>query len=124
MVELMVSGTSLLQRLRQVWTPVALCLGNRLALFLLVFLGLSVNHTVSHPWRAFPHNLLLDGWFRWDSGWYLRIVQTGYNFTPGEVQLPVNVFPLYPLLIRALSVITGPLVRMCHAVSARSPQIR
>jgi len=107
MVELMVSGTSLLQRLRQVWTPVALCLGNRLALFLLVFLGLSVNHTVSHPWRAFPHNLLLDGWFRWDSGWYLRIVQTGYNFTPGEVQLPVNVFPLYPLLIRALSVITG-----------------
>ncbi len=92
---------------RRIRTPVAMCVGNRLALFVVVYLGLALDRDVSHPWRAFPKNLFLDGWFRWDTGWYMRIVERGYLFAPGEVQLPVNCFPLYPLLVRALAVLTG-----------------
>jgi len=83
-----------------------MCIGHRLAIFAFVYVGLVINPRVDHPWRAFPKNLMLDGWFRWDSGWYLRIVQRGYEFDPHEVQLPINCFPLYPLLVRGLAIIT------------------
>lgn len=34
----------------------------------------------------------------WDGGWYLRIAEEGYSFTPGKPS-SVGFFPLYPLLI-------------------------
>lgn len=41
---------------------------------------------------------------QWDAGWYANIADNGYgaSFDPGQ-QSPVAFFPLYPLLIRAVS---------------------
>jgi len=45
----------------------------------------------------------IDMWARWDSSWYLSIATSGYEYLAGQ---PSNVghFPLYPLLIRTLSI--------------------
>lgn len=67
-------------------------------------------------WRFFHKNpqnpvVRLDeyvtmGWVAWDSSWYMRIAQEGYQFIPGQ-QSSVAFFPLYPLLIRAVEAL-GP----------------
>ncbi|MFY0563376.1 mannosyltransferase family protein [Archangium lansingense] len=44
----------------------------------------------------------LDGWVRWDARWYGLIAREGYSFVPGQ-QCSVAFFPLYPLLMRAMS---------------------
>lgn len=46
-------------------------------------------------------------WHRWDALWYLRIVREGYAVTPGA-QSDVAFFPLYPLLVRALTALGIP----------------
>lgn len=38
----------------------------------------------------------------WDNGWYQTIVQDGYHITPGQ-QSNVAFFPLYPLLVKAVT---------------------
>lgn len=43
---------------------------------------------------AFPPSRLLDMWNRWDTQWYIRIAETGYD----AIQTAAF-FPLYPLLI-------------------------
>lgn len=52
-------------------------------------------------WRLDTQNLIQDGLTRWDSGWYIEIAQNGYS---GDT---VAFFPLYPVLIRLLTKITG-----------------
>ncbi len=52
-------------------------------------------------WRLDTQNLIQDGLTRWDSGWYMNIAQNGYSSST------VAFFPLYPILIRALTRITG-----------------
>ncbi len=57
----------------------------------------------------------LDIWARWDSEWYLLIADRGYDATDALNHLPVGYlpedtagfFPLYPLLIRALTPLVG-----------------
>ncbi len=59
--------------------------------------------------------LPLDIWARWDSEWYLLIADRGYDATDAFNHLPVGYlpedtagfFPLYPLLIRALTPLVG-----------------
>jgi Mannosyltransferase (PIG-V) len=82
--------------------PLVLCLGNRLVLFFVTFLGLVIRPMDSEG-RPFPTNLFLDGWINWDSGWYLRIAEHGYTVIPGQLQQATNFFPLYPLTIRLLN---------------------
>jgi hypothetical protein len=53
-----------------------------------------------------PNNIWLDVWARWDSGFYLSIINTGYEYTIG-LQSNVAFFPLYPLLVKWLSDILG-----------------
>lgn len=56
-----------------------------------------------------PHNLLLDGLVRYDSWWYRDIVVNGYragNVATGE-QGTVAFFPLYPLIVKAVSQVIG-----------------
>jgi len=55
-----------------------------------------------------PNNILLDVWARWDSGFYIRIVDEGYQFIPGQ-QSSVAFFPMYPLLVSFLSPLVGTL---------------
>ncbi len=52
--------------------------------------------------EAVPGNPLLSAWSQWDAGWYLRIAQAGYAYTPGQ-QSTVAFFPLYPLLVGAVA---------------------
>src|SRR5262245_46897845 len=51
-------------------------------------------------------NLSLAAWVRWDSAWYLSVAERGYWFDPAG---PSNVafFPLFPLLIKGVGVLTG-----------------
>jgi hypothetical protein len=57
-----------------------------------------------------PHNWSYDAsrratpLTRWDSGWYVAIVESGYQNPPTRVAEQTNhaFFPLYPLLVRAL----------------------
>jgi hypothetical protein len=55
-------------------------------------------------WHFSPHRLL-DIWGRWDSGWYMSIVQGGYSLSGDiyTVQSNIAFFPLYPYLVRLLS---------------------
>lgn len=53
-----------------------------------------------------PNNIFLDVWARWDSGFYLSIINDGYSFVVGQ-QSNVAFFPLYPLLVNLLSSVTG-----------------
>jgi hypothetical protein len=50
------------------------------------------------------HYALLGIWQRFDTLWYLRIAEHGYDLPAGVV-----FYPLYPWLIRSLSGLTGPL---------------
>jgi hypothetical protein len=52
---------------------------------------------------------VLEGLFRWDGGWYYSIAHNGYSYQPGQ-QSNVAYFPLYPLLMRALGVLTSDVV--------------
>ena len=60
--------------------PVATFLGTRAALALVVWAGQVLLPLSAAPgaWLAYPRGLLLDGWVRWDSGWYLLVAQHGY----------------------------------------------
>ena len=89
--------------------PILAFLVSRLGLFLLAWLSMVVLpiRIGEGLWRAFPHNLLLDGWSRWDSGWYINIAQQGYSDAVHNVYLNTAFFPLYPLLIKGLSYLVG-----------------
>lgn len=89
--------------------PLLAFLISRLGLFLLVYVSLIVlpMRTSEGLWRAFPQNLFLDGWSRWDSGWYINIAQYGYSDTVHNVYLNTAFFPFYPLLIKGLSYLVG-----------------
>lgn len=89
--------------LGKVRAPLAAWLGNRLALFAVVYLGLVVQLDIDHSLRPFPYNRFLDGWFRWDSGHYWALAKFGYALIPGSVQQSTNFWPLYPLLVRVVS---------------------
>lgn len=88
--------------------PVSLFLVTRAGLFFLVYLGLIlIPLRPDLPWQAYPNNLFLDGWLRWDSGWYYDIARNGYSDQPQNElgQSNAAFFPLYPLLIRAATFI-------------------
>lgn len=78
-------------------------LASRAAVFAVAWISLVVAPiTDTKLWRAFPTCPALDGWARWDSGWYAGIALRGYNYTPGTWS-NVNFFPLYPWLTHLLS---------------------
>ncbi|MDH5373285.1 MAG: mannosyltransferase family protein, partial [Acidimicrobiia bacterium] len=56
------------------------------------------------PWQAFPDELWLDGFSRWDSFWYRSIADGGYGFTLGD-QSNYAFFPGYPIAMWALGTI-------------------
>ncbi len=52
---------------------------------------------------------ILDMFQRFDSGWYLSIIENGYYLKGdlGIVQSNINFFPLYPLLVKILGSLIG-----------------
>jgi hypothetical protein len=74
--------------LRRLVTVLVLLVLWRSALFAVDFVGTST--TAERPYnrnanyRAFPGHYFLDGWARWDSGWYQRIASTDTPSRAGE----------------------------------------
>lgn len=95
--------------------PIQVFFITRASLMLVAYLALATLPLLGdNYWRAHPDNLLIDGWARWDSGWYIDIATDGYTTPPKWVdpetvhqQRDVAFFPLYPLLMRLGMVITG-----------------
>lgn len=82
---------------------------SRFGLFLLVYLMLvfiPVQRS-SKLWRAYPDNLFLDGWVRFDAGWYGRIAKFGYKNIPTGNGQDTNFFPMYPLAVRVVNRVVG-----------------
>jgi hypothetical protein len=48
----------------------------------------------------------LAGWCQGDGGWYLRIAESGYFYTPGR-QSSVAFFPVFPMLLRGFGAVVG-----------------
>jgi hypothetical protein len=85
--------------------PLGVFAASRAGLGLLMYLSLALlPMRAGTIWRAYPDNLLLDGWVRWDAAWYRDIAQHGYTNAPGheQVQRDTAFFPLYPVLMRVL----------------------
>ncbi|MBD3387336.1 MAG: hypothetical protein GF416_00115 [Candidatus Altiarchaeales archaeon] len=75
---------------------------------------LAPYHYHAYVWR-YSENMILDMWGVWDTGWYLNIAEHGYTkeLIPdypkmiGADQRNYAFFPLYPYLMKAVSIITG-----------------
>src|SRR5882672_5615095 len=60
-------------------------------------------------WLFTPFRLV-DVWGRWDSGWYMDVIQHGY-YARGDirtVQSNLGYFPLYPYTVKALLLFIPP----------------
>ena len=49
----------------------------------------------------------LEGWVRFDAGWYRSIAEDGYYYRGEEEQSSVAFFPVYPLAMRAFHSVFG-----------------
>jgi hypothetical protein len=89
-------------RLRPLRTVLVLLVLWRAALFAVDLVGTSTTserpYNRNANYRAFPGNYFLDGWFRWDTGWYKRIAERGY-FIEGR-ESNVAFFPAFPYAAR------------------------
>jgi len=83
--------------------PMACFLG--IAFVLIVVVWFSINHMTRNPSYPIQTPLVfhgasvLEGWVRFDAGWYVQISATGYHYTPGQMS-SVAFFPAYPLGMR------------------------
>lgn len=98
-----------LQAARWLWVPlVAFCM-TRLGILLVAYGAVTLlpENPDPPPYHMRPDNVLLDVFgSRWDTGFYLSIVQEGYRYE--DVELPsVAFFPLLPLIIRLVAPLTG-----------------
>jgi hypothetical protein len=82
----------------------------RCSLFVFDFIGLNLTPRMGacrKQWEVFgPDHYFLNGFFRWDSGWYRTIVLKGYTFHADKPS-SVAFYPLYPYLCRALGSLLG-----------------
>ena len=61
------------------------------------------THWVTAPnWNP-AISTFVNSWFRWDTGWYLKIAAYGYSPDDGSIIFP----PLYPFLIRIFAPLVG-----------------
>jgi hypothetical protein len=66
---------------------------------------LTITHlpyNVAYPGKlpvSFRGDFFLEGWMRYDGGWYAGISERGYSYVPGEASA-VAFFPSYPLAMR------------------------
>ena len=77
--------------------PLGVFIVTRGGLVLTIYLSMLLIPVHSGPdlWRVLPGNPLLDGWSRWDSGWYVDIAQNGYKGVPGTEMSSMSVFGPY-----------------------------
>ena len=57
-------------------------------------------------WHYAPNNLFVDMWVKWDSGFYLTIVNKGYAYSATEMANSAF-FPVYPLMVNFTKIVVG-----------------
>jgi hypothetical protein len=72
------------------------------------------------PYERFPGSGVLEGWFRFDGGWYRLIARDGYYSLGPDAQSPVAFFPAYPMAMRLVGVVTRDVVLAGIVVTALS----
>lgn len=94
---------------KEIFSVLGLFLVWRGLLQFIAYLGINrfnLNPDFVHCWAPEISNWY-SWWIKWDSGWYLSIVEKGYTqYIPGQFS-NLAFFPLYPLLIRYLAWIFG-----------------
>jgi hypothetical protein len=96
---------------RRYLTPLTIAVGSRLGLFAVVYLSLVFipMRVGDGLWRDFKHNLFIDGWTRFDAGWYASIAEKGYTNIAinAAEQHDTAFFPFYPLVMRIANILVG-----------------
>lgn len=110
MTTVAVAAPPLRERLREFWRwarfPLAVGAGSRFALFLIGWFGMMRRPNHAQALSDYPFRPYLDAWFSWDAGWYLDIMKHGYRlFEPAPGQRNTVFFPLYPMTVKATSVV-------------------
>lgn len=102
--------------------PLLAWLGNRMFLVVVSWLAITQLPMRSERglWQPYPGGNPLNGWVRWDAGWYAEIARDGY--LPAEKiqagrQRNTAFFPLYPLVTRCVSRVVGDVYRSGLLVS-------
>lgn len=81
----------------------AFWIATRIALLLLTAFGIYFGgQATPAQLAAHPFSTYLSTWNHWDAIWYVRIAQRGYY----DIQ-PTAFFPLYPILIKAVTLVVG-----------------
>lgn len=88
-----------------IWGVIALALFGFVAFFAHADLPLPYHDEVKPADYSGPS--ALEGWVRFDAGWYRSIAEDGYYFRGDEEQSSVAFFPVYPLVMRALHSVIG-----------------
>lgn len=83
-------------------TPIAIFIISRLLIFAVTGLSLHFDKTTRNPQSPVDSNLVVQGMTRWDGGWFIRIAKNGY-----VERADTNFFPLFPLMGRYVSRISG-----------------
>lgn len=88
--------------------PVVAFAVTRLIVFLAGYLGeIALPGNVGDDyWHVAPDNLFIDLWARWDSGFYLTIIEQGYSYSATGMS-NVAFFPVYPLLVNLVNSVIG-----------------
>lgn len=94
------------KRWKWILIPLAVFLITRLVIFGSAYLSEVALPSDPNHWHPHPDNLFLDIWARWDSKWYVNIVNNGYWFQLGQ-ESNVAFFPLYPLLMAVVMPLAG-----------------
>ena len=86
-------------------------LSTRVGVLLVGFLAVVMfgyRADVPVPWRVYE-NELLNLPARWDTGWYMGVAIEGYHWMPSRTSIQQNIafFPVYPMLMRYLSLFFG-----------------
>jgi hypothetical protein len=106
--------------------PIGCFLVGLVACVLAVWLGFRAGEASYYGSPAeFRGSSVLGGFVRWDGGWYRQIAQEGYFYAGTDRQSSIAFFPVYPLVVRAVSALgrlpvelTGILVTMASGLAA------
>lgn len=91
-----------LKLFRKLRLPLTVWACSRIALIVVVYIGLVLIPIADDQglWRNFEHNLFLDGFARWDSGWYFDIAEKGFTNIPNaQGQRDTAFLPAFPFLL-------------------------
>jgi Gpi18-like mannosyltransferase len=84
----------------------ALLVATRVVLFAAGLVALAIVPIGPRHLDLLPHLPALDMWAQWDAHHYVNVAVRGYD-TPDTPASNIAFFPLYPLLIRVVLVVTG-----------------